>query len=98
MSYIKKSDKLLRLLTECFTWEEVIANKYSGYIATTIELWRHKNNMNQKDFAKRIGVSRYKVIRWESGEHNFNLKEIAKLVCAKVLPEVPLKSAMEIDP
>ena len=64
--------------------------KYSLYrndmqlmITTTIKEYRIEKELSQKMFAEFMGVTQGMVSRWESGEYNFTIDNIAK-ICDKL--------------
>lgn len=54
----------------------------SVQIANRVYELMEKNNMSQKDLAKKLGKTETEVSRWLSGTHNLTLATIAKLSVA----------------
>ena len=52
-------------------------------ISTTIINYRKSEKLTQGEFAKFMGVSQGMVSKWESGEYNFTINNIAK-ICDKL--------------
>lgn len=52
-------------------------------ISAQIEKCRRELGMNQKEFAKYMGVSQGMVSKWESREYNFTIKSLNE-ICSKV--------------
>lgn len=77
------------LLFASLTKEDRLANKLIAYVANLLAVERQKKDLSQKDFATLLGVSQPMVSKWESGEYNFSLENIAKLAC-KLSLEVEL--------
>ena len=51
-----------------------------GKIAAAITNKRYELNMNQNEFAKKMGVSQTMVSKWESGDYNFTCDSLEKLL------------------
>lgn len=69
--------------------EDVIQVNLSFEIADKIAEILKRQNMSQREFAKKIKRSEVEVSRWLSGTHNFTLSTIAKI--SAVLGEKILK-------
>ena len=69
--------------------EDVIQVNLSFEIADKIAEILKRQNMSQREFAKKIKRSEVEVSRWLSGTHNFTLSTIAKI--SAVLGEKVLK-------
>ena len=70
---------LLDLFSETLVASEVLSSKLISQISSTITKERIKLRMNQKEFAKHIGVTQSEISRWEHGDYNFSLKKIAEI-------------------
>lgn len=54
--------------------------KIKGLIAGIIANKRNELNMNQKNFAKYLGVSQSMISKWESCEYNFTIDSLMSLL------------------
>ena len=70
-------------LTESFSETERKSMRMLSDIAVAIELKRKDMEMNQKEFARFMGVSQGMVSKWESGEYNFSLTKLLE-ICEKL--------------
>lgn len=80
MSNSKSLSDLLNLFENTVTPEEVIASKLDAQISSAITSYRLANRLNQKQLASLIGVQQSLISRWESGNCNYNIKTLAKIV------------------
>lgn len=62
------------------------ANKLRAQIAIDITKERHRRGIDQKEFAKVLGVSQSMVSKWESGEYNFTLESLCELYSKLEIP------------
>lgn len=84
MEYIDKNlERLAEGLAPYITRGELNAALALGEISSTIRLKRDSLNMNQKEFAKMMGVSQSMVSKWENGEYNFSIENLAN-ICDKL--------------
>ena len=86
-----KNAKNTNWLAENLENEEIHEIKTLALIAAKIQLKRLEMGMNQKEFAKAMGVSQGMVSRWESGEYNFSiltLNEICKKLKLEFIPVI----------
>ena len=79
----KKITKSTNWLTAGLSAEELLAQKTLAIIAAEIQLKRIDMGLDQKQFAKMLGVSQGMVSRWESGTHNFTITTLVSL-CEKL--------------
>ena len=70
-------------LAEGLSEKEVEHMKELAIISAKIQFKRSELGMNQKEFAKMMGVSQGMVSRWESGEYNFTIVTL-KQICDKL--------------
>lgn len=71
----KKSDWLVK----SFTHQEFKHRKQLSIIASRIQLRRIEKGMNQKEFAKMMGVTQGMISKWESGEYNFSIDTLSQI-------------------
>jgi len=76
------SDLLDSLLSKLEDYE-ILASDMRYDVCMMIHGYRTKQKMNQSEFAKYMGVTQSMVSKWESGEYNFSLEQLAK-ICSKV--------------
>ena len=70
-------------LTKGISEEQIKIEKALSVIAAKIYTKRTQMGMDQKAFAKLMGVSRRMVSRWESGTYNFSVSELIR-ICEKL--------------
>lgn len=70
-------------LTAGLSEEEILAKKTLATIAADIQLKRIELGLNQKEFAKLLGVSQRTISRWESGTYDFTITTLINL-CKKL--------------
>lgn len=63
--------------------ESIKEVKELARISAKIQMKRNELGMNQKQFAKALGVSQGMVSKWESGEYNFTISALSVL-CSKL--------------
>ena len=71
--------EIFKNLSKADVYESKAKSKLSGQLA----IIRKDLGMNQKEFAKLLGVSRGMVSKWESGDYNFTFRTAA-VVCEKI--------------
>ncbi|MBQ7809699.1 MAG: helix-turn-helix transcriptional regulator [Clostridia bacterium] len=76
---IKSNDWLIRGVGK----EQLKTEKALAIIAAKIQLRRLELGMDQKEFAKHMGVSQGMVSRWESGNYNFTISTLIS-ICEKL--------------
>lgn len=90
----KTITKTTNWLTAGLSEEDLIAKKTLAIIAAEIQLKRIDMGLDQKQFAKLLGVSQGLVSRWESGTYNFTITTLVN-ICEKLelsfKPQIPLK-------
>jgi transcriptional regulator with XRE-family HTH domain len=77
---------LLTSLADSFSEEDLVLASMEGIICGEIVSQRLKRGMNQKDFAKFMGVSQGMVSRWEKGECNFTLQSLVRIALKLNIP------------
>lgn len=70
-------------LTAGLSEEELLAKKTLAIIAADIQLKRIEMGLDQKEFAKLLGVSQGMISRWESGTYNFTITTLIN-ICEKL--------------
>lgn len=70
-------------LTAGLSAEELLAKKTLAIIAAEIQLKRIDMGLDQKQFAKLLGVSQGMISRWESGTYNFTISTLVS-ICEKL--------------
>lgn len=88
-------DDLLAALSEPFSPEEVMYVSLQASISAEITMKRLELGMNQKQFAKHMGVSQTIISRWENGDANFTLKSLVD-IASKL--NIPLQSPFAVNP
>lgn len=78
-----QNTKTTNWLAEGLTDTEINSIKELAVISAKIEMKRNELGMNQKEFAKMMGVSQGMVSKWESGEYNFTIATL-KDICSKL--------------
>ncbi|HHU72181.1 MAG TPA: helix-turn-helix transcriptional regulator [Clostridiales bacterium] len=78
-----KNAKTTEWLSEGISQIEIDKIKKLALISSKIQLKRISLGMNQKQFAKMMGVSQGMVSKWESGEYNFTLTTLID-ICSKL--------------
>lgn len=63
--------------------EQLISERILAVIGAKINLKRLEMEMDQKAFAKYMGVTQGLVSRWESGNYNFTISNLAS-ICQKL--------------
>lgn len=83
----KPNDWLVKGISD----EQLKREKLLAKISGKIQLKRIELNMDQKSFAKYMGVSQGLVSRWESGTYNFTISTLVS-ICEKLslsfVPEI----------
>lgn len=74
-----KNAKTTTWLRDYFTDERWEYNSALAIICAEIQLRRLDAGKSQTEFAKDLKVSKRKVFKWEEGEHNFTIRELAKI-------------------
>lgn len=86
-------------LTAGLSEEELLAKKTLAIIAADIQLKRIEMGLDQKEFAKLLGVSQGMVSRWESGTYNFTITTLVN-ICEKLRlsfkPQITTKEVEEV--
>jgi len=84
-------------LTAGLSEEELLAKKTLAIIAADIQLKRIEMGLDQKQFAKLLGVSQGMISRWESGTYNFTITTLVN-ICEKLgLSFKPQITSKEIE-
>lgn len=95
----KTITKTTNWLTAGLSEEDLIAKKTLAIIAAEIQLKRIDMGLDQKQFAKLLGVSQGLVSRWESGTYNFTITTLVN-ICEKLelsfKPQITSKEVEEI--
>ena len=74
-----KNAKSVSCFADVYSDEEWAIKKTMSLIGAEIELARIQKEMDVKPFAKFIGVSPRKLIKWENGQCDFDIKTLAKI-------------------
>lgn len=95
----KTITKSTNWLTARLSEEELLAKKTLAIIAADIQLKRIELGLDQKEFAKLLGVSQGMVSRWESGTYNFTITTLIN-ICEKLelsfKPQITSKEVEEV--
>lgn len=70
---------LLTLFEDALSPADVLVSKLMAQASTALTKERLRLHMDQSEFAKHIGVMQSQVSRWEQGDYNFSLDEIATM-------------------
>jgi len=70
-------------LIEGVSKEQLESEKILAVISAKIQLKRIEMGLDQKQFAKKLGVSQGMVSRWESGTYNFTISTLVN-ICEKL--------------
>jgi transcriptional regulator with XRE-family HTH domain len=83
---VEKSDSI----QNSYTKSEFKTLKQLAVISAKIQLKRIEKGLNQKQFAKLMGVSQSMISKWESGKYNFSISTLTE-ICEKLNMEfIPL--------
>ncbi len=72
-------EKSSNWLIEGVSQEELKSEKILAVISAKIQLKRLEMNMDQKQFAKLLGVTQGMVSKWESGSYNFTITTLVNI-------------------
>ena len=72
-----KFENMIEKLAACLQNSDIVVAEQQAKIATTITKNRIQRQMNQKEFAKFMGVSQSMVSKWESEEYNFTIESLS---------------------
>lgn len=86
---------LLAALSESLTAEEIMLTALQSSVSAEIAMKRLELGMNQKQFAKHMGVSQAIISRWENGDANFTLKTLVD-IASKL--NIPMQSPFATNP
>ncbi len=78
-----KNAGFINELVDSLDRSEVIEAHLIAKVVSTLISARAEKGMNQKQFAKYMGVSQAMVSKWETADCNFTLQSIAK-ICEKL--------------
>lgn len=79
----EKDAGFINELVDSLDRSEVIEAHLIAKVVSTLISARAERGMNQKQFAKYMGVSQAMVSKWETADCNFTLQSIAK-ICEKL--------------
>ena len=84
---------LLEAMTESLSVEEIIASAVKADVANQITEWRVAHNMSQQEMADYCEVQQNTISKWENGDLNFTIEEMAEIACKlDLVLEVSLNS------
>ena len=66
-------------LSDSLTQEEKVAAAMSAEIASYLQKYRKSHGLTQGDLAEMLHVSNDEVIRWENGDEDFTIANLAKI-------------------
>lgn len=72
-------ENLFEQLSESLSTTEIITARILTEISSVIRETRIKLNMNQKEFAKFMGVSQSMISKWEGSYYNFTVESLANI-------------------
>lgn len=94
---MNKTTKIDNWLTEGRKEEELRSEEILAIVSGRIQLRRIEMGLDQKQFAKLLGVTQGMVSRWESGTYNFTISTLVN-ICEKLgLSFDPQITAKEIE-
>ena len=71
--------EMLSLFEDCVDISDVISSKCMSDLSSLIVEKRLDLGLTQKQFAEYVHVSQAMVSKWEGGDYNFSIKELAEL-------------------
>lgn len=71
--------EMLSLFEDCVDISDVISSKCMSDLSSSIVEKRLDLGLTQKQFAEYVHVSQAMVSKWEGGDYNFSIKELAEL-------------------
>lgn len=74
--------------------DETLATILKSTVASKIILARYNLKLSQKALAEKIGVTQPMIAKWENGDYNFTLSQLAK-VCIAL--ETDIASLFDVD-
>lgn len=83
-------EELINNLSGEITGGDIVAAKQLAKVSATLAKVRIDRGMNQKEFARCIGVSQGMISRWESKEYNFTIEALSD-ICDKLGLELEIK-------
>ncbi|MCL2338032.1 MAG: helix-turn-helix transcriptional regulator [Firmicutes bacterium] len=66
-------------LSDALTQEEKVAAAMSAEIASFLQKYRKSHGLTQDELAKILHVSKDDIIRWEDGDEDFTIANLAKI-------------------
>ena len=81
---IRNAGELFDALSDHITAADILAANMISNISVAIVEKRLIDGVSRKDFAKRIGVSVQTLRKFERGDHNFSVEQIAKIIIGGV--------------
>ena len=78
-----KNKEMFDFLSRHISKGDIYSAKVTAKISMFIFEYRQKENLTQKDFAKKMGVTQAMISKWESAEYNFTIETISD-ICAKL--------------
>lgn len=79
MAKVISGDEFARLLAEYFTAEDLQKANLLSSVSSEITRQRISRGMTQKEFASFMHVSKRLISKWENGDYNFTLEQIAEI-------------------
>ena len=74
-----QKNSMIDLMSSYLSKSDVYAATVIAKVSAYIFKYRLDNNLSQKEFAKKMGVSQGMVSKWESAEYNFTIETIAQI-------------------
>lgn len=69
---IKTTDWLIKGIPKF----KLMTMKILALLSATIEIEQSNRKMNNKEFAKYMGISKHTLSKWKSGKYNFSISEL----------------------
>lgn len=76
---MNNKNEMVDFLSEYLSKSDVYASKVIAKISMFILEYRQEQNMTQKEFAKKMGVTQAMISKWESATYNFTIETIANI-------------------
>lgn len=89
------SASLVNYMSQHLSQSDVYAAEAVAMVTATLINCRKARNMTQRQFAKVLGINQTMMIKWESGEYNFSIADIA-LIAAKL--DMVLNMELVVNP
>jgi transcriptional regulator with XRE-family HTH domain len=79
MANAKTLEELLIALTETLSPATIVASATNASISATIAVMRDAMGLSRNEMAKLMRVSSRTISKWERGDHNYTVRELAAI-------------------